>query len=172
MIYMVEHDVSDSAREAAWNVWYSNHAMYGFRKVPGWRTGQRFVAIPPTEPKYRAMYTIENADVLTSAAYKATTGGRFPEEWRTMIVDFHRNLADADWMPAVEKDQSLIVCDNPAAEAELNDVKLQWMNIVGLEKTVSRRAIAVTDRSTGEAIAARKITGIGAYTPVFDRWMI
>ncbi|HSV83264.1 MAG TPA: hypothetical protein VLK85_29040 [Ramlibacter sp.] len=173
MIYMVEHGFSaDPQHEAEWNTWYSEHATYSFRKVPGWRTGQRFISITAAEPKYRAMYTLEREDVLSSPEYKATTGGRFPEEWRAMITGFHRNLADGDWMPAVGRDQLLVVVDPPASAADVPDVELRHWNIVGLEQSVPRRSIAVVDRAKGEQIAARACPGVGVYAPVFDRWMI
>ena len=96
MIYMVENGFGDPTREAAWNEWYTGHMTHAFRKVPGWRTGQRFRALPPCQPKYRAMYTVDSADVFTSPEYKTTTGGRFPPEWRACIGDVRRNLADGD----------------------------------------------------------------------------
>jgi hypothetical protein len=173
MIYMVEHGFSDAPQqEAEWNAWYSEHATFAFRSVPGWRTGQRFVAIPPSHPKYRAMYTLDHADVLNSPEYKSTTGGRFPEAWRSLITDFHRNLADGDEMPAVPMDKALVVVDPPAADPDLAGIALRWWNVVGLERTVARRAIAVVDRATAEALARRALPGVSVYAPVFERWSI
>jgi hypothetical protein len=71
------------------------------------------------QPKYRAIYTLENAKLLTSDANKATTGGRFPESWRRLITDFHRSRVDGDWMPAVQKDERLVVVDPPATGKKL-----------------------------------------------------
>ena len=168
---MVEHGFAGTAQqEAGWNAWYSDHAMYGFRKIPGWRSGQRFVSVTGQEPKYRAMYTLDTAGVLTSPEYKATTGGRFPEEWRSVIVDFRRNLADGDWMPAVPADQHLVVIDPPASASDLTDVQVQTWKVVGLEQSIPMRAIAVVDRALGEDIARRRLAGVGVYAPVFDRW--
>jgi hypothetical protein len=172
MIYMVEHGFADSAHEAEWNTWYSHHATYAFRSVPGWRSGQRFVAVPPSMPKYRAMYTLGSAEVLNSAEYKATTGGRFPEAWRSMITEFHRNLADGDWMPAVAEDQSLVIIDDPSVARDVPEAALQWWRVVGLDRSIAQRAIGLVDRSTGESIARRAIPGVGVYAPVFDRWTI
>lgn len=172
MIYLVEHGFADVAHEAEWNTWYTHHATYSFRSIPGWRTGQRFVALPPSQPKYRAMYTVENVKVMSSPEYKATTGGRFPDAWRSMITDFHRNLADGSWMPAVEKDQCLVVATPLATPQELSEMTLQWMNVVGLERSVERIAIGVEDRAAGEMIARRAIPGVGVYVPLFDRWMV
>ena len=173
MIYMVENGFADAPQqEADWNTWYSDHATYSFRSVPGWRTGQRFVAIPPSQPKYRAMYTLAHANVLTSPEYRATTGGQFPETWRSLILDFHRNLADGEIMPAVRMDEALVVADSPAGDGDVPGVALQWWNVVGLEQTVARCAIGVVDRTTGEALARRAAPGVSVYAPVFERWSI
>jgi len=172
MIYMVEHGFNDPSQEAGWNEWYSDHALHAFRSVPGWRSGQRFVAIAPSEPKYRAMYTLAAAEVLESPEYKATTGGRFPPAWRPLITDFHRNLGDAAWMPEVQRHEVLLVVDPPAQDSDLPAIQIAWMNIVGLDRSVARRGIAVVERATGEQIARQRIAVVGAYAPVFDRWVI
>jgi len=173
MIYMVEHGFVDApVQEAEWNAWYSHHATHAFRAVPGWRSGQRFVAIPPARPKYRAMYTLDHAGVLTSPEYKATTGGRFPEAWRSLITDFHRNLADGAEMPAVAVEEALVVVDPPATGRDVPGVDLRWWNVVGLEQTVPRRAIGIVPRATGEALARESVAGISVYAPVFERWYV
>ena len=174
MIYMVEHGFNESEpkSEAEWNEWYTEHATFSFRKVPGWHTGQRFRALPPSRPKYRAMYSLDNAAVFDTPEYKSTTGGKFPETWRALITDFHRNFADGGDMPAVAKNECLIVVTPPATGNELTGVKLDWRNIVGLEKSLPRIGLGVVDRATGEAIAKRALPGVNAYEPVFDRWKI
>jgi hypothetical protein len=172
MIYMVEHGFADPTHEAEWNNWYTHHATYAFRSVPGWRTGQRFVAVGASTPRYRAMYTVENASVLTSLEYKKTTGGRFPEKWRPMITDFHRNLADGDSMPPVPEGECLIVADPPAVDTDVPEAPLRWWNIVGLDRSVERRAIAVVSRVVGEALVTRAVKSVGVYSPVCERWAI
>lgn len=172
MIYMVENGFADPSREAAWNEWYTGHMTEAFRKVPGWRTGQRFVAIAPGKPKYRAFYTVDSADVFTRPEYKATSGGRFPEEWRASVSSPRRNLGDGAWMPAVTRDQRLVVVDEPGYRGDLSDVALSWWNIVGLEKTVARRAIAVVDQATGERIAREKHHGVAVYVPLIDQYVV
>jgi hypothetical protein len=172
MIYMVENGFADPSREDAWSTWYSGHVKRAFLGIPGWRSGQRFAAVPPTQPKFRAFYTVDTAAVLESPEYKATTGGRFPDEWRGLITSFHRNLADGDWMPAVAAQQRLVVVDAPATGEALPGVALQWWSIVGLDRSIERRAIAVVDDAAGSAIAARAISGVGVYAPLFDRYVV
>jgi hypothetical protein len=172
MIYMVEHGFNDPTQEAKWNEWYSRHASHAFRGVPGWRSGQRFVALAPSEPKYRAMYTLTAAEVLESPEYKATTGGRFPPTWRSLITSFQRNLGDARWMPAVLDHEALLIVDPPAQASDLPGIDVTWMNVVGLDRSVARRGIATVKRDRGEQIAQQRIPGVGAYAPVFNRWTI
>lgn len=172
MIYMIENGFSDPAREEAWSKWYTHHVTNTFRSVPGWRTGQRFRAIPPSFPKYRAMYTVETADVMRSKEYKATTGGRFPAEWLPCITNFQRNLFDAVRAPAVPMDGCLIVAEPQSANADLSDIPLAWMPCVDLDKSVERRGIAVVSRAKGEEVAKRAIPGLGAYVPIFEQYVI
>jgi hypothetical protein len=171
MIYMVEHNFAGSeADEAKWNEWYSHHSLYAFRSVPGWRSGQRFVAVGTSGPKYRAMYTLDAANVLESAEYKATTGGRFPDEWRLMITDFHRNLADGVRTPTVPLNMRLVVVDPPASMHDLPAVQ-KW-NVVGLDRSVPWHAVAVLDAASGAELIAKKAHGIEVYRPIFERWEI
>ena len=172
MIYMIENGFADPVREPDWDSWYTRHVIDDFPSVPGWRTGQRFIALPPSHPKYRAMYTWDSDAVLSSPEYKATTGGRFPQEWREAITDFRRNLADGDMMPSVEKHQCLVVVDSPVSGAALDEVALQWWNIVDLDRSVERRAIGIVDRAVGESISRRSLIGVGVYIPMFDRYIV
>jgi hypothetical protein len=89
-----------------------------------------------------------------------------------MITEFHRNLADGDWMPAVAEDQSLVIIDDPSVARDVPEAALQWWRVVGLDRSIAQRAIGLVDRSTGESIARRAIPGVGVYAPVFDRWTI
>lgn len=171
MIYMIENGFADERREADWNHWYSHHVRHSFKPVPGWRTGQRFRAIPPSHPKYRAMYTVENVEVMYSNEYKATTGGRFPQDWLPAITDFHRILFDGEWAPAVPMDGCLVVAEPPALAADLSDIPLTWWNVVDLDRSVDRRGVAVVDRSKGEVIAHRGVSGLGVYVPIFEQYV-
>lgn len=171
MIYMIENGFSDPSLEEAWSTWYTGHVTRAFRTVPGWKTGQRFRAIPPCHPRYRAMYTVANAEVMRSKEYKATTGGRFPQQWLTCITSFQRNLFDGERAPPVPMDASLVVADPLAANADLSDLPLTWMNCVDLDRSVERRGIAVVSRAKGEEIAKRGVPGLGAYVPIFEQYV-
>jgi hypothetical protein len=169
---MIENGFADAQREAAWSAWYSEHVSHAFRSVPGWRTGQRFKAIPPSFPKYRAMYTVDGEDVMRSKEYKATTGGRFPAEWLPAITDFHRNLFDGKGRaPAVPMDACLVVVDPPATKQDVADLSLEWWTAVGLDKSVQWRGIGIVTRASGEELVRRGTRGLGVYTPIFEQYV-
>jgi hypothetical protein len=168
---MIENGFADPQREAAWSEWYSHHVSESFRPVPGWRTGQRFKAIAPSFPKYRAMYTVESEAVMYSKEYKATTGGRFPQDWLPHITDFHRNLFDGLRAPAVPMDQCLVIANPPAGKADLQDVALEWWTVVALDKSVPYRGVGVVTREKGEEVVHRGIAGVGVYTPIFKQYI-
>ena len=165
MIYMVECGFAEPDREKAWNEWYSGH-LVDFLKVPEFHSAQRFIAVEPSFPKYRAMYTIESEAAFESPVYKGFRGGKFPVEWRSAITDFHRNLFDGNGLaPDLSLQDCLLVADEPSS-LRVEDVDLQIWNAVGLDKSVSRRGIAVVSRDKGIALAAQKLPGVSVYTPV------
>jgi hypothetical protein len=172
MIYMVENGIADPEQEEAWNTWYTQHVTTAFHMVPGWRTGQRFAAIAPGVPRYRAMYTVDSAEVMRGAPYKATSGGRVPDKWRSVMIDVRRNLADGSWMPAVPMANCLIVVDPPAGDGVVPEIQLTWWNVVDLDRSAERRAIAIVDRSVGEALARKNIPHVGAYVPIFEQYVV
>ena len=58
MLYMVEMDFRNPAREADWHVWYLGHVAKLIRNVPGFRASQRFRAITPTPSPWLAMHDV------------------------------------------------------------------------------------------------------------------
>ena len=74
MIYMVDHVFADPAVEPEWHAWYASY-LRKLTAVPGIRSAQRFKALGCSPSRYLAMYTVDSADVYTSAAYRAMGGG-------------------------------------------------------------------------------------------------
>ena len=75
-------------------------------------------------------------------------------------------------MPAVPMANSLIVVDPPADDAVVPEIQLTWWNVVDLDRSVERRAIAIVDRSVGEALARKNIPYVGAYVPIFEQYVV
>ena len=67
MIYMVEMEFRNPAREADWHVWYLGHVARLIRNVPGFRASQRFRAITPTPSPWLAMHDVVSGAVFESA---------------------------------------------------------------------------------------------------------
>jgi len=113
---MVDHVYTDPTTEQAWHEWYSGY-LQKLVSVPGIRTAQRFKAIDCTPSRYLAMYSIESAEVYSSAAYKEIGGGgsqsaRFHQAYQLWT----RNLFDgASRAPAVADGQRVLVFDREVA---------------------------------------------------------
>lgn len=143
MIYMVDHVFGDSALEPAWHEWYAGY-LQKLLSVPGIHTAQRFKAIGHTPSRYLAMYSIESADVFSSAGYKGIGGGgsqsaRFHPAYQLWT----RNLFDgAERAPAVLEGQKVRIIDAPRPHGRGN---LVWLPAVGLHMTTKYRAFVVLD---------------------------
>ena len=71
MIYVVEMDFRDSAREHDWHTWYIGHVATLIRNVPGFRATQRFRAMTPTPSPWLALHEVAGPQVFTSPEYAA-----------------------------------------------------------------------------------------------------
>lgn len=103
MIYTVECSFNDPTKEAEWNKFYSNDKLPALISVNGFFTSQRFIALTNDCPRYLAIHSIDEADVLTSQHYKQAGGSNFAK-WQEHITDWHRNIYD---MPSVFQETSL-----------------------------------------------------------------
>src|SRR6476661_4432756 len=102
MLYMVEMDFRNPAREADWHVWYLGHVAKLIRNVPGFRASQRFRAITPTPSPWLAMHDVVSGAVFDSAEYRANGGPVSTGQWQTEHANWYRNLfAGIDNTPEV-----------------------------------------------------------------------
>jgi hypothetical protein len=76
MIYTVELNFSDHARESEWKAWYETY-LTQLVTVPGINTAQRFRALEPNNVtwEYLALYSIESLAAYESEAYRNIGGG-------------------------------------------------------------------------------------------------
>jgi hypothetical protein len=164
MIYMVEMNLLDTARRAEWDAWYVAH-QHRLLSIPGFRASQRFETIHPATSPFVALHEVASADVFTSPAYRAQAGPTNTGEWQAKMNNWHRNLFALDHTPDVPMDARLIVVEADGATALPSDVSVTWMDGVGLDRSVSRRGLAVlpataADRRAGfEAIRVLKPIG-------------
>ena len=173
MIYMVDHVFADPTLEPAWHEWYSGY-LRKLVAVPGIHSAQRFKALDHAPSRYLAMYSIDSADVYTSAAYKGMGGGgsqsaRFHGAYRlwtrNLFDGARREAGSPTWAPAVQKGERVLVFDRdtmPGGGSAL-EARATWLEAVGLHMTTKYRAFVVLDAA--ETATAAAVPGSFLYEP-------
>ena len=148
MIYMVEMALDDSAlgRRAEWEAWYLAHQKM-LLTIPGITASQRFESIEPADSPFVALHEVSGPEVFESEAYRAKAGPVNTHEWRAKMYNWHRNLfTGLDRTPDVAPNQWLAVIEEGTPASRCVDMmEMHWLEAVGLDGTVKRRAIAVID---------------------------
>src|SRR5687768_13791973 len=158
MIYMVEMALLDTARRAEWDAWYVGH-QHRLLSIPGIRASQRFESVRAVPSPFVAIHDVESGDVFTSPAYRAKAGPGNTGEWQTKMGNWHRNLFDGlTHSPDVPPDARLVVIEDGVEErpgfagairalgvqgAMSGPLAFNWMEAVGLDRSVTRRGLAV-----------------------------
>jgi hypothetical protein len=164
MIYMVEMALLDTARRAEWDAWYVAH-QHRLLTVPGFRASQRFEAIHAAAAPFVALHEVASADVFDAPAYRAKAGPANTGEWRTKMGHWHRNLfAGLDDTPEVPLDARLVVVEDGAGSIVPDAV---WMEAVGLDRSVRRRALAVMAPAAADPLVGRH--GVRVLEPLGPR---
>jgi hypothetical protein len=144
MLYMVEMDFRNPAREGDWHVWYLDHVTKLIRSVPGFRASQRFRAITATSSPWLAMHDVTSGDVFESDEYRANGGPASTGVWQKEHTNWYRNLfAGIDHTPEVPLDAHLLVCESDASPPEPYASSVTWLESVGLDRCAGRRGIAI-----------------------------
>jgi hypothetical protein len=169
MIYMVEMDFRNPAREADWHVWYLDHVARLIRGVPGFRATQRFRAITATPSPWLAMHDVASGEVFESPEYRAVGGPASTGEWQQEHTNWRRNLyAGIDHTPEVPPDAHLMVCEAVSRLPEPYAARAIWLESAGLDRSTGRRGIAVVPAG---ALTARLlgVPGVCLYRPISPR---
>ncbi len=149
MIYMVEMALLDTARRAEWDVWYVAH-QHRLLSIPGFRASQRFETIHAADSPFVALHEVDSADVFDSPAYRANAGPSNTGEWQAKMGNWHRNLfAGIEHTPDVPLDARLLIIEH-GARCVVPDAT--WMDAVGLDVSVRRRALAVMAPAAAEQL--------------------
>jgi len=163
MIYIVECDFTDAARESDWNIWYSSH-LKDLLAIPGFLTAQRFKVLGAGAPTYRAIYGVESLDVYTSAAYLGRRLGRFPEEWRSSITSWKRNLfSGLTCPPGIGPQECMVLSSAPGSPA---DVRFDTLTIAGLDRSIPEIRMGVVPEMMGRHIAQKELSGVTVLQPL------
>lgn len=169
MLYVVEMDFTQPARQAQWDAWYLEH-LDALLSVPGFHTAQRFLCLTPWPAPYLAIYTVDAPEVFASAAYRERGGRDSTGEWKPSMVNWDRNLfAGLERAPAVATDQLLLLTEAEPAAVAGSGLAFSWLTVAGLDRTVARRGLAVA----ADAQARRAADGSGglirAYRPLLPQ---
>jgi hypothetical protein len=166
MIYMVEMALLDTARRAEWDAWYVAH-QHRLLTIPGIRASQRFETIHAAESPFVALHDVESADVFTSPPYRAMAGPGNTGEWQTKMGNWHRNLFDREHTPDVSPAARLVVIEPGADRALPDDATVQWMDAVGLDRSVPRRGLLVMPPAAADRLAGT--AGLRVLQPIGPR---
>jgi hypothetical protein len=166
MIYMVEMALLDTARRAEWDAWYVAH-QHLMLTIPGFRASQRFEAIHAAESPFVALHEVDSPDIFTSPTYWAKAGPTNTGEWRTRMGNWHRNLFAMEHTPDVPRDARLVVVDDDGGAALPAGAPVTWMDAVGLDRSVSRRGLAVIPPATADPLVGTR--GVRVLRPIGSR---
>ena len=166
MIYMVEMALLDTARRAEWDAWYVSH-QHRLLAIPGFRASQRFEAIHAAASPFVALHEVDSADLFGGPTYRAMAGPSNTGEWREKMGNWHRNLfAGVDHSPDVSMDARLVVVEHESP-ALPDDAPVQWMEAVGLDRSVPRRGLAVMSPLVADRLAGAP--GLRVLRPISPR---
>lgn len=142
MIYMVELEFRNTAREHDWHTWYIAHTTKLVRNVPGFTASQRFRAITPTPSPWLALHEVAGPAVFESATYKANGGPASTGEWRHEHTNWYRNLfGGIDQTPDVGEGEHLLLAEESAQLPK--GLAMTWLPVEGLDRTAKARGFAV-----------------------------
>ena len=161
MIYITEMGFADPSRLADWHAHYLRN-IANLQTVPGFLASQRFESLADTLSPYSAMHEIASADVFESAIYKQRGGRASNGAWQKDMINWHRNLySGLEATPEVADDAYLLFIDDKREVAEREialpvGVRVHWLTLVGLDRTIPHRGIAVLDDAR-EVLAIAKV---------------
>jgi hypothetical protein len=166
MLYMVEMDFTQPARQTEWNAWYLHH-LEVLLSVPGFRTAQRFLCTTPHTAPYLAVYSVDSAEVFESDAYRARGGRDSTGEWKSTMVNWDRNLfSGVDRAPGVSDGELLLMAEDARAVASCTQIGFSWLAPAGLDRSVAKRAIAVAQESQAHRVVQVSGGRVRAYSPL------
>jgi len=169
MLYMVEMEFRNPAREADWHAWYFDHVARLIRTVPGFRASQRFRAITATPSPWLAMHDVVSGEVFESSEYRANGGRASTGEWQHEHTNWYRNLfAGIDYTPEVPLDAHLLVCDAGASLPPSHAPGVTWLESAGLDRSAERRGIAVVPAGRLTATLFG-LAGVRIFRPISPR---
>jgi len=138
---MVEMNLMEMERRVEWDQWYVSH-MRMLITIPGIHATQRFECTHESEAPFVALHEVDGPQVFESAPYKEKAGPAGTGEWRKKMNNWSRNVFDGVLKtPEVPLDAHLLLIEEGAQAPK--GISVTWLDSVGLDKSVERRAIGV-----------------------------
>lgn len=169
MIYMVEAALGKDNTDADWDEWYAEMKPFPLvLSVQGLNSAQRFKGLM-SPPAYLAIYSIENADVMSSPSYKGIGGGNFlKDRWKPFLSLWTRNVyAGLDDAPDFSSDRLVLILDSDRPVWPF-EVPVTWLESRGLDRTAPYRALASVPESDWDRLAQAH-PAIRAFRPITKR---
>lgn len=182
MIYTVELNFSDPAREEEWHAWYADY-LAQLVSLPGLSTAQRFRAVAPgTQPwTYLALYSVASLAVFESEAYVRMGGGGNASARFKDAIRRRRNVyTGIERVPEITDAGRVVLGDDLRHEGTLADclfVPLQsaagrrQAGATALDGEPSQRALAVLNAATVDRLQLPGSTGLAVYAPMTARYI-
>lgn len=172
MIYIVEMDFRNPAREHDWHVWYLEHTAHLVRTMPGFTATQRFRSLTASPSPWVALHEVAGPDVFASDEYRAGGGPPNTGDWAREHLNWQRNLFDgAAETPAVALDEHLLMAEAGAALPPAVHPRAIRLACVGLDRTSGDRTIAVVPAGglTAAMIGLPGVRLLKPFTPKIKR---
>lgn len=182
MIYMVELNFNDPAREDEWNAWYETY-LTQLVSLPGLSTAQRFRAMTPgAQPwDYLALYSLASLDVFESDAYRKMGGGGNASARFKDAIRRRRNVyMGVGQVPAVTDSGRIVLCEDAPSGFDLDDCLFvlleatagrQQAGATKLDGEPARRAMAIIGAETANSHRLRATEGLAVYAPITKRYV-
>ena len=180
MIYTVELNFSDPAREEEWNAWYETY-LAQLVSLPGLSTAQRFRAVAPGTStwEYLALYSVASLDVFESEAYRSIGGGNASARFTEAIRRRRNVYAGIERVPEVTDAGRVLLCEHTRHGWDLADCLFLSLEAAAgrrkagateLDGEPSRRAIAVIAAATVDRLNLMATEGLVVYAPITKRY--
>jgi hypothetical protein len=170
LIYITEMGFADPSRLADWHAHYLRN-IANLQTVPGFLASQRFESLAET-PSFCAMHEIASADMFESAIYKQRGGRASNGDWQKLMNNWHRNLySGLDATPEVADGTYLLFIDEKREVAEREialppGVRMHWLTLAGLDRTIPHRGIAVLDDAKEMVALAKSDPRVKVFRPI------
>lgn len=171
LIYITEMAFADPSRLAEWHAHYLRN-IANLQTVPGFLASQRFASLADTPSPYAAMHEIASAEVFESAIYRERGGRASNGEWQKDMTNWHRNLySGLDATPEVADGAYLLFIDEQREVAEREialppGVRIHWLALAGLDRTIPHRGIAVLDDAEAMIATAKVDQRVKVFRPI------